>query len=215
MSRYSRFEKLENERQPAREEERPSPSLERFTEEAPAARPAAEPEPAVPAALPRFGEEGLRTFEDELSKLPTLECAMCGSEASKFDVACFRCGARLDTPEARAHNLKRLEAITDARRAEAAQIEQAREEELQQLRERRREEADAAAEAIIAAHRPTAPSKVSLVVWGFIAVFSLAAYYAPLIWPKLVLAVIAFVLLLTRIPLGAWKVLGKDVTTRW
>lgn len=218
MSRYSRFENLENERpreDRPREDAESSPLKDRFADQPPPSTAPtidAKPPPVVaaPQVAPRFGEDGLRTFEDELSRLPTLECAACGTEASKFDVACHRCGARLDTGLARAHNLKRLQAYEEARHAEATKAAELRDHEIRSLAERRAQ-AEAAADAIIAEHRAQIPASTK-VIWGLILLFGTLAWLAPPFWPKLVFSGLTLLLLMTRLPPGAWAVLGRHWT---
>lgn len=136
MSRSSRFSKLETEREGG--EQRPSSgaSLERFGAE-PELGPRPEP---VDAIAPQHGAERLRRFEDDgadglgldrdpLARLPMLQCPGCGASCGKFELRCHGCQSSLTTPEARAHNFKRLEALLAEREAD-----------LELEREKRREE---------------------------------------------------------------------------
>jgi hypothetical protein len=112
MGPLSRFEKIEAERPPKDPEGPAEPARFLATET---------PGPAAPPA-----PDEVHPAEGALDRLPTLACAVCGEESSKFAGQCRACGSGLDTPEARALNLERLarfdaEAEVD-RRARAAQL---------------------------------------------------------------------------------------------
>jgi len=222
MSRFSRFDKLESERRPAKEAEpgakSSGASLERFGE-LPAAR--GQPEDVAPVeaqpALDRFAADGvgaLRTNDDELTRLPFLECPACKGQAGKFDTTCFNCGARLDTREARAHNLARLEALK-AERAEAKAREVARrEEEIAEVAARRAAERavlEGKLEDIERAHGGGDNELARyLGVWVSIVISALLAMElsSGVRW---FFALVAVVLVMTRIPMRVWVFLGRHV----
>lgn len=233
MSRFSRFEKLENERK-ASTASSSGAALDRFGHaEAPAPLPTAEPEPFAPQPqkLERFAADGtdaLATNEDELARLPFLECPTCGAQAGKYETSCHNCSTRLDGREARAHNLKRLEAF-DAERAELAAREAARREaeiadaaalreekhavlvgQLQEIKRRHDEE--------FGDGRASLPVPNELLrylgVWIAIVVAAVLAMQLSGL-PRLFFGVIAVVLLLSRLPRGAWAILGKHIDRRW
>lgn len=227
MSRFSRFEKLENERK-ATTESSSGATLDRFgQEDAPAARPVADVEPFAPqpGKLERFtadGTDALATNEDELARLPFLECPACGAHAGKYETSCHNCSTRLDSREARAHNLKRLDAL-DAERAEAAAREAARREaeiaDAAALREERHAALVGQLQDIKRRHDEElggsdAPVPAELLrylgVWIAIVLASVLAMELSG-FARLVFGVIAVVLLLSRLPRGAWEVLGKRI----
>jgi hypothetical protein len=136
MTRHSRFEKLETSRTSSRTENATEPSdPSRFeavsAEDAPtpAHQPAVDAGGAPPGPLEtsseahgRFSppsEDPLALETDELRELATLECGVCRTELGKFEVRCFRCGARLDSPESRAHNTERLALLREQKDAVA------------------------------------------------------------------------------------------------
>ncbi|MEW5741933.1 MAG: hypothetical protein AB1938_23665 [Myxococcota bacterium] len=212
MSRASRFDKLENERRPATEQ-KSLVSLERFGEApAPTDR---EDAPLPAAALERFtsdGADAVRTNDDALAQLPFLVCPACGGQAGKFDVSCFNCGARLDTREAREHNLARLNALEAERAEERARAAARREAEIAQAAELR--EADVAElktqlEGIKRAHDDGPDDELIryVGVWIAIVVCAVLAMELPGA-PRLFLGFLAFVLILTRLPRGVWRILG-------
>jgi hypothetical protein len=222
MSRFSRFDKLENERRPAKEQAPDEPasgaSMERFGEAPKVAERAPDPEaPESAPALERFtadGTEVLRTNDDELVRLPFLECPECKGQAGKFDTTCFNCGTRLDTREARAHNLARLE-VLKAEREEAKANEVARREaEIAQATERRAEERAVLSGELAGLRGDRQGGSNELLrylgVWAAIVVAAALAMELTSN-ARWVFAGLAFVLFLTRIPLGVWRVLGRHV----
>lgn len=233
MSRFARFEKLENERK-ASTETSSGATLDRFgNAERPAARPveAVEPFAPQPETLERFAADGtdaLATNEDDLARLPFLECPTCRAQAGKYETSCHHCSTRLDSREARAHNLKRLEAF-DAERAEAAAREAARREaelaDAAKLREEKHavlvgqlQEIKRRYDEAFGDGRASLPVPNELVrylgVWIAIVVAALLAMELSGL-PRLFFGVIAFALLLSRLPRGAWEVLGKHIDRRW
>lgn len=229
MSRFSRFEKLENERK-ASTESSSGAALDRFGKaEVPATGKPADVAPFEPRPekLERFAADGtdaIATNEDELTRLPFLECPSCGAQAGKYERACHNCSTRLDGREARAHNLKRLEAY-DAEQADAAARAEAR---------REAEIADAAAlrqekHAVLVkqlqdikrqhdeALGPSLPVPNELLrylgVWVAIVVAAVLAMELSG-GLRFLFGLIAFVLLLSRLPRGAWAILGKHIERR-
>jgi len=125
MSRASRFEKLESERdeKPATEakvaEERFSEAPERIERplaHTPVMEAALENSPAamgeqLAPQLKRFEVDGanhLSLDTDELVRLPFRRCAECQRDSSKFDRTCIFCHASLESAEARELNLSIL-----------------------------------------------------------------------------------------------------------
>jgi hypothetical protein len=225
MSRFSRFDKLESERRPAKEPTSEGPasgaSMDRFGGAPQVASRPDEPGASEPApALERFaadGTETLRTNDDALVRLPFLECPACKGQAGKFDTTCFNCGTRLDTSEARAHNLARLEAL-QAERAEAKALEVARHEaEIAQATERRAEQQAVLEGKLDDIRREHGGGGNELVrylgVWGTIVVASLLAMELSG-KPSWFFGGLAVVLFLTRIPVGVWRVLGTQIDRR-
>jgi len=232
MSRLSRFERLENERK-TNTESSSGATLDRFGHaEAPAPRPAEGVEPLAPrpGTLERFAADGtdaLATNEDELARLPFLECPTCGAQAGKYETSCHHCGTRLDSREARAHNLKRLEAF-DAERAEQAAREKARLEaeiaDAAALREAKHAVLLRQLQEIKRRHdEEFGPSPVSLPVpnellrylgvWIAIVVAAVLAMQLSGL-ARLFFGAIAVVLLLSRLPPWAWAILGKHIDRR-
>lgn len=119
MGPLSRFEKIEAERPPREAEGAPREPGRFLATEAKGALPA----PAGPPTRLDAEEPGLRTADGELDRLPTLACAVCGEESSKFASHCRSCGGSLHTEEAQALNLRRL-AERDAE-AEAQRLREA------------------------------------------------------------------------------------------
>ncbi|MBS1152289.1 MAG: hypothetical protein H6Q89_3987 [Myxococcaceae bacterium] len=118
MSRASRFDKLEGEREGGGEKRATGASLERFGAEPELSPRAPQADPMAPEhgaqRLQRFeedGNQGLGLDRDPLASLPMLECPSCATACGKFETACHGCGASLTSEAARAHNLKRLEAL--------------------------------------------------------------------------------------------------------
>jgi hypothetical protein len=92
--------------------------------------------PTVSAAKPsdRFNGAAPEVQVDStpLGRLPTLLCAACQTESSKFETTCSGCGARLDTPATVALNTQRLEQRDAEATAELQAAQRARGEALAQ-----------------------------------------------------------------------------------
>ncbi|MEW6432801.1 MAG: hypothetical protein AB1730_14955 [Myxococcota bacterium] len=229
MSRFSRFEKLENERK-ASTESSSGAALDRFGKaDPPATETPADVAPFEPRPekLERFAADGtdaIATDEDELMRLPYLECPSCGAQAGKYERTCHTCSTRLDGHEARAHNLKRLEAY-DAERADAAAKERARREaELAEAAALRHEKHAVLVKQLQDIRRrhdeafgPSFPVPTELLqylgVWVTIVVAAVLAMELSGA-PRFFFGLVAFVLLLSRLPRGAWAILGKRIERR-
>lgn len=226
MSRSSRFSKLEGEREGGDEKPSTGASLERFGAE-PELTGRAEPvDPMAPAhgaeRLQRFeadGTEGLGLDRDPLALLPMLQCPACGTDCGKFELHCHGCRASLRTPEAHAHNLKRLEALQAERAAEVVVDREKLEEKLLDAELR-------GAQARLAEHgmakelresysgESTSSQHSALKWWGAIAVALLIAVFARGSGVKAIAAIVFGVLLLTRLPRGVWLKLGQKARRR-
>ncbi|GMU60207.1 MAG: hypothetical protein AMXMBFR34_19700 [Myxococcaceae bacterium] len=218
MSRASRFDKLENERRPATEQ-KSGASLERFGE-APAPSPREGQAPGPAAALDRFSSDGsdaVRTNEDELAALPFLVCPACGGQAGKFDVSCFNCGTRLDTREARAHNLERLKGLEAERAEEQARVQARREAEIAdaaQLRQSQRAVLEKQLDDIKRAHGGGNDELIRYVgVWIAVVVSAVLAMQLSG-GPRFFFVLLTLVLVATRLPAGVWRALGKHIERR-
>ena len=130
MSRQSRFDKLEGERDDAATPSSGA-SLGRFGAEPELGTRAAAEDPNVPVLnaerIQRFdadGADGLGLDRDPLGALAMLECPACATPCGKFERACHACRASLTDDVARAHNLARLAALKleEAAFAEAARV---------------------------------------------------------------------------------------------
>lgn len=219
MSRASRFDKLEGKRRsPA--EQKSGATLERFTE-VPAPPPRGELVPSSQPALERFASDGtdaVRINDDELTALPSLECPACGGQAGKFDVSCFNCGTRLDTPAARAHNLARLEALRAQRAEEAARVAARREAEIAQAAQLRKEERALLLKQlddIKRAYGGGRDDELHRYVGVWVAIVVCAALAMEVRGGlRLFFGLVALALVLTRLPLGVWAWLGRHLHRR-
>lgn len=191
----SRFDKLETERSEAEP---------------------AEAEGRLDARFNRFdadGADGLGLDRDPLAKLPMLQCPACQTDCGKFETACSRCGASLTDDAARAHNLKRAEALQAERAAEQVVEEAKRKEEIAQLafdRIRAREVQEGMADEL---HDKYAdPDTARGPAWPFVVAavvcFGLARL-VPWFGLKVVFVAAGSLCLLTRLPRSAWRALAR------
>lgn len=232
MSRFSRFEKLENERKTSSEatESSSGAALDRFGKpEVPAAEKPADVAPFEPRPekLERFAADGtdaIATNEDDLTRLPYLECPNCRAQAGKYERTCHNCSTRLDRREARAHNLKRLEAYEAEQADAAARAEARREAEIADAAALRQEKHAVLVKQLQDIKRqhdealgPTLPVPNELLkylgVWVAIVVAAVLAMELSGAL-RFFFGLVAFVLLLSRLPRGAWAILGKRIERR-
>lgn len=223
MSRFSRFDKLESERKPAPDEKSQAPgaTLDRFGGAPTAKPPSAEVAAQAPAApLERFEADGvgvLRTNDDELTRLPYLECPACGAHAGKYEQTCANCSTRLDSREARAHNLARLEALRQERAEAKAREVARREAEIAQAAELRAEQRAVVEGRLrdIKKQYAEPPNELAryLGVWVAIVICAVLAMELHGL-ARVLFGLVALVLALSRLPPGAWRVLGHRVGRR-
>jgi len=160
VAKLSRFQNLEHQR-PVRVDSGQAP-LERFGEDAHAPK-AAGPEVAPSPVAQRFApatDDAVRLAQDDLSRLPSIECGACGTENGKFDVACRTCGTRMDTEATHARNLARLATFDEQQEREREQVGTRRAHELEQLtamKADRRRQAEAMAREVAEQHRKPEP----------------------------------------------------------
>lgn len=221
----SRFDKLEGER----EESEPTSSgasLERFSAEPELSERAEPVDPMQPLLgaerLQRFdtdGAQGLRLDRDPLAALPMLQCPACGAECGKFEAQCHQCRASLESPEARAHNLKRLEAF----QTQTAATQRAGRDRLeaQQLDAPVRAlEKSAAAQAMARELFESYSDHEGRLLgaawqwWVAAGVFFGLAGVAPWLGLKLLAIALGMICVLTRVPRRAWARLGQSARSR-
>ncbi len=204
MSRFSRFDKLEQER-PTSAAPRKA-ATERFEEAPEGPKPTEPTSPPTGAELSRFDAPppALASVEtDELRGLADLECPTCATRAGRFDRHCASCGASLDSERARTHNLARARAVAAEKPSPGASGETAPSE----LR--------AAMEAMVreqsARHRRAELASRAMVVARVLAAITLGLLFAfgrkgQVPWPFACLGLTAFVVL---VPAAAWKMRSR------
>ena len=225
MSRQSRFDKLEGEREGGEAAASSGASLERFAAE-PEMSARAEPvDPMAPEhgaeRLQRFeadGSDGLGLDRDPLAALPMLECVACKTACGKFEGVCHSCRTSLTSPEARAHNLARAE----ARNAERALSQAQNREKLRvQLDEAEQTAAQERAAQLGMARELGAkfsgspdPSGATWGWWLAIAAFFGLFLLSSRFGFKVLFFSLAAVCLMTRVPRAVWLKLGQQARGR-
>lgn len=217
----SRFDKLEPKRAPGAEAPDASPgaALGRFGAEPQAAEPAPalpiDPHrlPEQPPPLARFeadGSQGMGLEEGERRDLPFLRCPRCERDCSKYSTACHACGASLETPEALAYNDALWAKLRAEREADVQQTSARREADLKAIDELHQTLGAGAYGAQAAEEAERRRRTAVLVLWSSGLAALLIALFAPW-WPlRLVAALYALGLSISRVP-GLWTYLNRPI----
>jgi hypothetical protein len=219
VSRQSRFSKLEGEREGGGEKPASGASLERFASE-PELGPRTAPADAM---APEHGSERLQRFEedgalglgldrDPLAALPMLQCPACGIACGKYETQCHGCQASLTTAEARAHNLKRLEALQLERSAEQEAVRQKRHDQQLELEQQRLQDQASVSSGGDAAYAPLRNTWLFRKL-GF-AACSLALAIFGRGWLSGLGIILFAIMVMTLIPQAVWMRLTQKVRFR-